>query len=85
MLEKLLTEIRAGGTLQPAVLAAKLHTSTGLVELMLEDLERRGLIVQVTTNCGEPCGECPMVGECAVTSPQGRLWMLNQKSSPAAR
>ncbi len=83
MLENLLDEIRAGGTLQPAALAAKLNISVGLVEMMLEDLERRGLIVQVNTNCGEPCGGCPLVGECAVVNPHRRLWMLVQK--PAAQ
>ena len=79
MLEKLLTEIRSGGTLQPAALAARLNISLGLVEMMLEDLEHRGLIAQVVTNCSEPCGGCPLVGECAITSPQGRMWMLARK------
>jgi hypothetical protein len=76
MLEKLMREIRDGGTLQPAVLAARLNISTGLVEMMLEDLERRGLLAQVDTQCSKPCGGCPLVGECAVTSPQGRMWIL---------
>ncbi len=80
MLEKLLNEIRGGGTLQPATLAARLAISPGLVEMMLEDLERRGLITQVNTNCGEPCGGCPLVGECAVKNPQGRLWMVRNKN-----
>jgi hypothetical protein len=84
MLEKLLAEIRAGGTLQPAALAEKLNTSVGLVEMMLEDLERRGVITQVNASCGEPCGGCPMVGECAIASPQGRLWMLGRKQAPTA-
>ncbi len=78
MLEKLLDEIRSGGTLQPAALAARLDVSAGLVEMMLEDLERRGMITQVNTNCDEPCGGCPLVGECAVKNPQGRLWMLKK-------
>jgi hypothetical protein len=81
MLEKLLSEIRSGGTLQPAALATRLNISVGLVEMMLEDLERRGLLAQVVTNCSEPCGGCPMVGECAVTSPQGRMWMLTQQKA----
>lgn len=79
MLEKLLSEVQAGGTLQPAALAAKLGVSAGLVEMMLEDLERRGLLAQVTTNCSEPCGGCPLVGECAINSPQGRMWMLTHQ------
>ncbi len=78
MLEKLLDEIRSGGTLQPAALAARLNVSPGLVEMMLEDLERRGLLTQVNASCSEPCGGCPLVGECAITNPQGRMWMLNR-------
>ncbi len=80
MLEQLLSAIRSGGTLQPETLAARLNVSPGLVEMMLEDLERRGRLVQVNTQCGEPCGGCPLVGECAVTNPQGRMWMLARKA-----
>ena len=76
MLEKLMHEIRSGGTLQPAKLAARLNISVPLVEMMLEDLERRGFLNQVTTNCSESCGGCPMVGDCANHSPQSRIWML---------
>lgn len=79
MLEKLMAEIRSGGTLQPASLAVKLNTRVELVEMMLEDLERRGLLVQVNTTCDEPCGGCPLVGDCAVKNPQGRMWMVTQR------
>jgi hypothetical protein len=81
MLEKLLNEIRGGGTLQPAALARKLNISVGMVEMMLEDLERRGMLAQVNTGCSEPCGGCPLVGECAVTNPQGRMWMLTRQQN----
>ena len=81
MLEKLLNEIQRGGTLQPAVMAAKLNVSTGLVEMMMEDLERRGMLAQVATNCSEPCGGCPLVGECATVNPQGRMWMLTRQKT----
>ncbi len=84
MIEKLLSEIRSGGTVQPAALAARLNVSPALVEMMLEDLERRGLLVQVNTQCGEPCGGCPLVGECAGTNPQGRMWMLTRKPTVTA-
>jgi Mn-dependent DtxR family transcriptional regulator len=83
MLEKLLNEIREGGSLQPATLAARLNISLGLVEMMLEDLQRRGLLTQVNASCSEPCGGCPMVGECATNSPQGRLWMLARQNDRA--
>lgn len=82
MLEKLINEIRSGGTLQPALLAVRLNISVPLVEMMLEDLERRGLITQIVSSCSEPCGGCPLVGECAVNSPQGRMWMLANPALP---
>lgn len=83
MLETLLNEIRGGGTLQPAVLAEKMNISVGMVEMMLEDLERRGLLAQMNTSCSEPCGGCPLVGECSITSPKGRMWMLAHQKSAA--
>ncbi len=83
MLETLLNEIRNGGTLQPAALAKKLNISVGLVGMLLEDLERRGLLTLVDTSCSEPCGGCPLVGECAVTSPKGRMWMLARQKFAA--
>lgn len=76
MLDQLMNEIRKGGTLQPAVLAARLNISVPLVEMMLEDLERHGIITPVATGCGQTCGGCPLVGDCSVTSPQGRMWIL---------
>ena len=80
MLETLLAEIRKGGTLQPAGLAARLQVSPALIEMMLEDLERRGLVAQVNPACSEPCGGCPMVGDCGVTGTNGRMWMLVSKN-----
>ena len=82
MLEKLLQEIRSGGTFQPAALAAKLNISVGMVEMMLEDLERRGIITQVNASCGESsCGGCPLVGDCGIAGgTPGRMWMLAKKN-----
>ena len=44
MLEKLLQEIRAGGTLETRALADRLGASPQLIEAMLEHLQRSGLI-----------------------------------------
>jgi len=78
MLEKLLHEIRQGGTLQPVALAARLNTSTILVEMMLEDLERRGMLTQIKESCGgSSCGGCSLGGSCAgPASPAKRVWTL---------
>jgi hypothetical protein len=79
MLERLLDEIRKGGTLQPARLAQRLNISVGMVEMMLEDLERRGLLAQIDPNCGPSCGGCSLSDQCTTHSPKGRLWMWAQK------
>ncbi len=77
MLERLLAEIRNNGTLQPAALAARLNISRGLVLVMLEDLERMGVLTRINTGCAEPCGGCPVADSCAPHGQaQGRIWML---------
>jgi Mn-dependent DtxR family transcriptional regulator len=75
MLERLLNEIRSGGTLQPAALASRLNISVNLVEMMLEDLERRGLLAQINPSCETTCHGCSLADSCSPTSAQGRLWM----------
>ena len=74
MLERLLNEIRSGGTLQPATLAARLNVSISMVEMMLEDLERRGLLKQIG-NCNTGCHGCSLAESCSSGSSQGRLWL----------
>lgn len=63
MLEKLVKEIRAGGTLETRVLAARLGTSPQLIEAMLEHLQRTGLI-RPYVNCGEGCRGCGLREAC---------------------
>jgi hypothetical protein len=79
MLEKLLDEIRKGGTLQPALLAARLNLSSAMVEAMLANLERMGMLQEINTNCNEPCGGCPLATGCIAQGERGRLWMLSQR------
>jgi Mn-dependent DtxR family transcriptional regulator len=76
MLEKLWNEIRTGGTLQPAALAARLNVSVSLVEMMLEDLERRGLLSQLNSGCTSTCHGCSLADSCSSSAPQGRMWMM---------
>ncbi len=76
MLESLLTEIRNGGTLQPVTLAARLNLQLGLVEAMLEDLERRGLLTQVDVDCNSSCGGCSLAGACGPGRSKARVWQL---------
>ena len=74
MLEKLLHEIRAGGTLETATLAARLDTTPQLIEAMLEHLQRSGLIKDYV-NCGDGCQGCNVRDACVKqTRSKVRLW-----------
>jgi Mn-dependent DtxR family transcriptional regulator len=77
MLERLLELIRENDTLTPGILAQKLNTSPAMVEAMLEDLSRRGLLcdVSVDLSCsGEACAGCTLSGTCKAT--QARIWAV---------
>jgi hypothetical protein len=82
MLEKLLEEIRSGGTLQPAALAARLNISLNLVQLMLEDLERMGRLARINPDCTPGCGGCSLSETCGTQGhAAGRVWMLAEKQA----
>lgn len=85
MLERLLGEIQEGGTLRPAVLAARLDTSVAMVQAMLEELERMGLLRQMQASCAESaCGGCSLASACSVKpGANGRVWILTRKSRGA--
>jgi hypothetical protein len=72
MLEQLMNEIRAGGTLETRTLAARLGTSPQLIEAMLEHLQRVGLI-QDYVSCGDGCQRCSLRDACGKPSAI-RLW-----------
>jgi hypothetical protein len=72
MLETLLNEIRAGGTrsggtVQPALLAARMKVSTTMVVMMLEDLERMGRLARADASAiadaPAGAGEAGLTGE----------------------
>lgn len=70
MLEKLLSEIRSGGTFETKDLAARLGTTPELVEAMLEHLERAGHI-QPYRSCSDACGGCSLRGDCGQEQSNG--------------
>ena len=63
MLEKLVHEIRSGGTLETADLATRLGTTPQLIEAMLEHLQRSGLI-QGYVSCNDGCLGCSLTDAC---------------------
>lgn len=77
MLEQLLNEIRAGGTLEAKALAVKLGTSSQLMEAMLEHLQRAGYIKDYT-GCGDGCQGCGLHEVCGTQRRDAvRLWQSN--------
>lgn len=73
MLEQLVNEIRAGGTLEIAALAARLGTTPQLIEAMLEHLQRSGLI-QDYVSCSDGCLGCNLQDACRKSPGAIRLW-----------
>lgn len=74
MLEKLLEEIRKGGTLDTAKLADHLGTRPQMIIVMLEQLERMGLLTPLANCPSEECKKCGEAGSCQLTQQPARIW-----------
>jgi hypothetical protein len=80
MLEQLVKEIRAGGTLETGDLATRLGTTPELIEAMLGHLQRSGLI-QAYVSCSDGCQECGLQDACnKPASGTIRLWQSKSQS-----
>jgi hypothetical protein len=75
MMQQLMAELEKGGTIRPLLLAKRLGISVNMVEAMLEDLVRLGLLREVSMGCGDPCKGCPLAGSCSQPA-QSHLWQL---------
>ena len=76
MLQKLLDEIRSGGTLEPGVLAARLGTSPQMIMGMLEHLERMGMLQSLQACGAQGCEGCDLACSCSPAPARGRVWKL---------
>lgn len=82
MLEQLRILIQQGGVLTPESLARQLNTSTEMVVMMLEDLQRRGLLQEVNSlqTCEKTaCKGCAAAGNCPLKGV--RIWNLKEKTT----
>jgi len=75
MLEHLLAIMRQGGVQTTESLARQLGVTPGLVEAMLDDLERRGCVTQAGV-CGDGCAGCDLAKDCNQHLGQ-RLWTVS--------
>jgi predicted ArsR family transcriptional regulator len=74
MLEQLLEIVRQGGVQTTEGLAQRLGVTPGLIDMMLEDLERRGVVAQAGA-CGDGCAGCDLAKGCSQQGGQ-RLWTV---------
>jgi DNA-binding IscR family transcriptional regulator len=86
-LSRLLVKIQSGGTFEVAALAAELGTSTGIIEAMLEHLQRQGL-VRACSQSRAACSSCGLSTSCGIESGSGlRVWQSvhHQPTGPGGR
>lgn len=78
MLEKLIHEIQAGGTLEPILLANRLDTSPKMVMAMLDHLARLGVLQKLSKCTDSDCANCSLSRPCR-TQRKGssNLWKLS--------
>ncbi len=77
MLDQLMRQLAQGTTLSVEGLAERLNTTPALVEMMLEHLERQGLVQSVQL-CQGLCEDCPFGSYCAPKEGR-RLWQTKAK------
>lgn len=80
MLNKLLELINQGGSMTPAHLATQLSTTPAMVEMMMEELVRKGLLKSsdLANNCESgSCSTCYLANSC--TPKIQRVWTTNKK------
>jgi hypothetical protein len=76
VLAVLLKKVQGGGLYKVSDLARQLGTTPQLVEMMLEELERRGYLKGTGIACSDHCTGCPVI-DC-LGSVQ-RSWTLKDK------
>jgi hypothetical protein len=78
LLEQILDLIRKSGTISPAELSHKMNLDPHMAQVLLEDLQRRGLIhnLVIESNCSsEVCDGCQLSSRCNHNQP--RIWEIS--------
>lgn len=83
MLERLLNLLGEGGVRSYREMAAALSIPESLLEVMLEDLARRGYLRAAGEQCGPKCEGCH-ASLCGVGG-GGKVWTLTEKGARAVR
>ncbi|HWQ47147.1 MAG TPA: FeoC-like transcriptional regulator [Longilinea sp.] len=76
MFEKLLERISKGDGFSIHSLALEFDTSDAMIELMLEDLVRRGYLRSIEHCADTACSGCGAAGSCKL---HGKMWTQGEK------
>lgn len=82
MLRRLIEAVARGGSGNTRELAEELGVSPGVVDAMMDELARRGL-VQRASDCSPGCGDCPVGAVCASRG-SGGIWVLTRSGREMA-
>lgn len=82
MLRKILLCIRDRGLCHQGEIARYLGISSGLVQSMLAELERKGYVSSTAVSTDHYCHACPLRMTCTVR--RSRLWALTAKGTELA-
>jgi hypothetical protein len=77
MLEQMLDLIRKSGTISPAELSYKMNIDPRMAQVLLEDLQRRGLLhnLVIESGCGsDGCDGCQLSSGCNHNQP--KIWEI---------
>lgn len=83
MLEQLLKALARGRTYSLELLAREQGVSPALVEQMLSDLDRAGLVEVIDLGCDGECKGCSASGMCSLMQ-GGRVWRLTERGRAKA-
>ena len=73
---QLLGLLASGGIRSTSELAQRLGVSAALINLMAEDLTRRGYLKALGGDCGSSCGGCAIISQCKLPGADDRLPLL---------
>jgi hypothetical protein len=76
VLRRLIEAVARGGAGDTRELAAELGASQAVVEAMMDELARRGLVARAS-ECMPACSECPAGGICASRG-SGGIWIVTR-------
>ncbi len=75
MFERILSIMKRGGATTLEQMARELNTTPQVVAGAIDQMERSGLLRQMSASCESSCSQCVFARQCQHFGP-GRVWQL---------